>query len=193
MQILKEDGINMFKSDQITNLDLVQALDIAGISINKFDLGEFDKKYKILIIIDEFKDGKNIKSDTILNQNNTYTYFERGEKDYYRAYIDQIKIFTQSEDTTLTLYFNTYKMRFREEIHFDKYYEDSFYHLRAYIDTKWLANEKVPLLVYASSWLDKKHGFQRFCGVVNLSKNDKDTNELLSSSPHYYMVSYHVK
>ncbi len=193
IQILKEDDINMYNSDQITNLDLVQALEIAGISINKFKLGVFDKEYDFLIVVDEFKDGQNINSDTILNQNNTYIYFEKGEKDYYTAYIDQIKIFTEAKDTTLTLHFSTYGMRFKEEIHFDKYYDDSFYNLRSYAETKWTLNEKIPLLVYASSWKDKKRGFQRFCGVVNLSRNDKDTDELLDSSPHYYMISYIVK
>jgi len=190
IQVLKEDDNNMYKSDLITNLDLIQALEVAGISINKFDLGVFDKKYQFLIIQEEFKDGKRIKSDTLFNDDNTYNYFVKGEKDYYTAYIDQIKIFTQSKDTTFTMNFSTYGMRFKKEIHFQRNGKDSFYNLRSYLDTKWILNEKIPLLVYASSWKDKKWGFQRFCGVVNLSRDDKETDDLLNSSPHYYMISY---
>ena len=193
LQILKEDGYNRYKSDQMTNLDLVQALEVAGITINKFDLGAFDKKYQFLLIIDEFKGGKNINADTILNQDNTYHYSENGEKDYYTAYINQMKIFTKSEDTTLTLHFKTYKMAFKRKIHVEKYSDRSFYYVRAYLDTKWSLKEKIPLLIYASSWKDKVGDFQRFCGAVNLSKNDKATEELLALSPHYYVISYVVQ
>jgi hypothetical protein len=171
----------------------LQALEISGIAINKFHIGTFDKKYNFLIIVDEYKDGKNIKSDTILNNDNEYIYFAKGEKEYYTNYIDQIKIFSKVEDTTVIFHFSTYGMRFKKEIHFMKEDKESFYNFRSYLDTKWCLNEKVPLLVYASSWKDEKHGFQRFCGVVNLTRNNKETDELLSSSPHYYSISYLVK
>lgn len=193
IQLLKEDDNNSYKSDRISTLDLVQALEVAGVTINKFNLGTFDKKYQLLIILDEFKEGKKVKSDTLMNEDNTYYYYERGEKDIYMTYLDQIKIFTQSKDSTFTMNFKTYKMSFKHVVHFQKLTEKSFYNLRSYPDTKWILNEKIPLLVYASSWKDKKGDFQRFCGVVNLSRNDKETDELLNSSPHYYMVSYIAK
>lgn len=193
IQILKEDGLNSYKSDMITNIDLIQALELVGISINKFDLGVFDKKYQFLIIQDEFKNGQIIKSDTLYDRDNTYHYYIPGEKDPYKAYIDQIKILTQSKDTTLIMNICTYGIRSKKEIHVKKSDKDSFYNLRPYLDTKWILNEKIPLLVYASSWRDKKFGFHRFCGVVNLSRNDKETDELLNSSPHYYMISYIAK
>lgn len=193
IQILKEDDNNMYNSDKITNLDLIQALEVAGITINKFDLGVFDRKYQFIIILDEFKDGKNVNSDTLFNEDNTYIYFEKGKTDYYVGYIDQIKIFTQSQDTNFTMNFSTYGVRFKKEIQYQKYTKDAFYNLRSYAETKWVLNERVPLLVYASSWKDKKWGFQRFCGVVNLSQGEKETAELLDSSPHYYMISYIAK
>lgn len=193
IQILKEDPNNKYKSDMITNLDLIQALEVAGVSINKFDLGVFDKKYRLLIIQEEFEDGKIIKSDTLFNDDNTYTYYKEGEKDYYTAYIDQIKIFSQSTDTTFTMNFSTYGMGFKKEIQFQRTSNDSFYTLRSYLDTKWILNEKIPLLVYASSWKDKESGIQMFCGIVNLSRDDKETDDLLNSSPHYYLISYVAK
>ena len=190
IQILKEDDNNMYKSDRITNLDLIQALEVAGISIHKFDLGVFDHKYQFIIMLDEFKDGKKVSSDTLFNEDNTYTYFVKGEKDYYIGYIDQIKMITQALDTTFTMNFSTYGVQFKKEIKFGRYNKDSFYNIRSYADTKWILNEKVPLLVYASSWKDQKWGFQRFCGVVDLAQYDQQTLELLNLSPHYFMISY---
>jgi len=193
IQIIKEDDNNMYKSDQVSNLDLIEALELSGITINKFYLGSFDEKYAFIIIIDEFKEGKNVNSDTVLNNDNEYIYFTPGSKEYSTDYIDQIKIFSKIEDSTLIFYFKTYGMSFKKEIPFKKYDKKSFYNFRSYNETKWSLNEKIPLLVYASSWLDKKGGFQRFCGVANLSKNNEKTIELLSSSPHYFSISYLVK
>lgn len=192
-QILKEDSDNQFQSDLINNLDLLEALNFAGISINKFDLGVFDKTYQFLIIQEEFKDGKIIKTDTIFEGENTYDYYLKGKKDYFTAYIDQIKVFTQLKDTTLMMKFSTYGISIIKTIHFQISDKDVFYNLRKYIDTKWKLNDKIPLLVFASSWEDKEWGFQRFCGVTNLSRDNKETDELLNSSPHYYVFSYITK
>jgi len=193
IQILKEDGNNLYKSDQITDIDLLQALELSGISINKFQIGSFDKKYNLLILIDEYKDYKIVKSDTLFNDTNEYIYFRTGEKEYFKDYIDQIKIISKTQDTVLTFQFITYGVRFKKEIHHKKYDKESFYNFRTYSNTRWELNVKIPLLVYASSWKDKQYGFQRFCGVVDLSSNIEKTNELLNSSPHYYSISYLIQ
>ena len=192
-QLLKEYGETLLKSDQISKFDLLQALEMSGITINKYSLGEFNKKHKFLVLLDEFKEGKNIKSDTLINSSNEYTHFERGKEGYFKAYIDQIKIFTQVKDTSFTLRVNTYAMSSSKKINYKKYDKESFYNIRSYVDTKWKLNKKQPLLVYASSWKDKKWGFQRFCGVSELKEDDENSNELLTSSPHYYMISYIIK
>ena len=193
IQILKEDESNFYKSDQITNLDLIEALELSGISINKYDLGKFDKKYKFTILVDEYKAGKILKSDTIFNFDNEYVYFVEGKQNYFTDYIDQLKVFAKIIDTTLTFQFAAYGISFPYVIHFKKYTKESNYYFRSYQDTKWSLNEKIPLLIYASSWKDEKGGFQRFCGVANLSRNNAKTDELLSYSPHYYMISYIIK
>lgn len=190
MQILKEDSNNMYNTDKITTIDLLKALELSGISINKYNLGVFDKEYDLAVIVDEFKEGKNVKSDTIMKANNLYVHFQPGQKDYYTDYIDQIKIFTKLADTTLTLSIETYAQGTRKIIDYKKYSKESFYNLRSYGETKWSLFEKIPLLVFASSWKDEKYGFQRFCGVTTLAKDNKDTDELLTSSPHYYVISY---
>ena len=193
IQILKEDDNNLYKSDQITDIDLLQALELSGIAINKFQIGSFDKKYNLLILVDEYKDNKNVKLDTLYYGTNEYIYFLEGEKDYFTDYIDQIKIISKIQDTVLTFQFITYGVRFKKEIHYRKCDKESFYNFRTYSNTRWEHNVKIPLLAYASSWKDKKYGFQRFCGVVDLSSNIEKTNELLTSSPHYYLISYLIQ
>ena len=48
LQFLKED-YKPYKPDQITNLDLLQALEFAGIRIHKFEIGSFDKEYNLYL------------------------------------------------------------------------------------------------------------------------------------------------
>lgn len=92
----------------------------------------------------------------------------------------------------MSLKISTYATSINEPFKINKYSKESFYTLRAYVDSKWVLNEKMPLLIYGSSWKDKKYGFQRFCGLVNLKKDDKDSDELLTLSPHYLLLSYIV-
>ena len=189
-QLIKEDRYNQYKANQISDLDIALAFEILGLRINKFYFGEFDKKYNFYLLVNEYVDNKIVKTDTLLKTNNLYHYYKEGNLLY--DYIDQIKIFTKEEEGKLELYLQTYKMRTQKEINYQKNDKDQFYNLRNYTDTKWVLDQKVPMLVYASSWEDKQHGLHRFCGVVNLSVNDKDTEELFSRSPHYFVISYKV-
>ncbi len=188
--IIKEDSYNQHRSEQITNIDLLQALETAGITIHKFSLGEFDSTYKFSFILEEFKDGKLVKEDTLFTDDNQYHYYLPGKKEYFLDYLDQIKIFAQAKDSSITFHFKTAKLEFKRSVKQKKVSKKSFYNLRAYADTKWKFGQKIPMLVYASSWEDKKFNVERFCGVVMLADGDEGTQELLTSSPHYYRVSY---
>ena len=189
-QIMKEDAGNHYNSDQITKLDLIQALESVGISIYKFQIGTFTKKYNLSIFVDEYKEGILFNTDTVYEGDNEYHYYVRGKEGYFLDYIDQIKIFPKVKDSSLTMQFVTYKGGFGYKKDFEKSDNAAFYNLRKYTDTKWLVNEKIPLFVYASSWEDTNGGFQRFCGSAELARHDKDTEELLFSSPHYFSISY---
>ena len=191
-QILKEDEQNLYKTDQISELDILQALEFAGIRVYKFNLGQFDKKYIYYVMTDEYLDGKIVNTDTLIAYYNDYHYYQRGTEDYFLDYIDQIKIFTKEEENKLKLNIRTYAMSTKKELKYEKKNDKQFYNLRRYINSSWILDKKIPLLVYASSWEDKKYGFQRFCGASELEENDKDTEELLSSSPHYFLISYKV-
>ncbi|MBE9510375.1 MAG: DUF5041 domain-containing protein [Bacteroidetes bacterium] len=191
-QFLKEHGNNFYRSDQISDLDLIQALEVAGIRIYKFNIGEFDKKYNFYLMVDEYIDGEIVKTDTLIDDNNQYHYYETGTKEYFLDFIDQIKIFTKDEENKSSLHIRTYKISTKKEIVYKKTDENQFYNWRSYSITSWKLDKKIPLMVYASSWKDKKYGFHRFCGVVNLSQNDERTEKLLSSSPHYFVIYYKV-
>lgn len=191
-QIQKEDANNLYRSDEISNLDIAQSLEVLGIHFYKFDIGNFDTIYNIIVTVDEFTSGKNTRTDTIFRDNNTYSYFSKGVTEYYQDFIDQIKVITKQDTAKFTIHLRTYGTDLRKTFTYSITEKDQFYSWRSYADTKWKIDTTIPLLIFASSWKDKTYNFQRFCGVVNLKENDKQTNELLSSSPKYYLISYKV-
>ena len=187
-----ENSYNRYQASEVNKLDLLQALDFAGIGIHKFDIGNFKKKYKLLIYIKEYKNQELVGTDTIIEGNNEYHYYKPGKKNYFIDFIDQIKVFTKEADEKLKLRVGTYKRITTEEIEYEKSMENQFYSIRRYVNSLWEKGEEKPLMVYASSWYNERIDAQRFCGVINLSENDKRTEELLSSSPHYFKLCYKV-
>lgn len=189
-QLEKEDSNDMYNQSKITTLDLLQALELASIRIFKFDIGEFDKEYRLQIFSEEYVNSKLIKTDTLIDYKNDYSFWI--DKKYNQGFIDQIKIFTKTEENISTLSLNTYALGSKKEINLGKNDHRQFYNWRAYEDTKWKLNKKIPLLVFASSWLDKKYNFHRFCGVVKLKEGDERTAELLKYSPNYIVINYKI-
>ena len=128
----------------------------------------------------------------MLADDNRYHYYERGEKNYFFDYLDQLKFITKSEDNHSEVRLHTYKVITKTEIELKKWDEQQFYTWRSFTDAHWELNKKVPLMVFASSWKDKRFDFHRFCGVVNLKEGDKGTEELLQESPTYVVFSYQI-
>lgn len=189
-QIEKEDSNDLYNQSEMTTLDLLQALELAFIRIHKFDIGTFDKEYKLQIFADEYINGKLIKTDTLVDYKNDYGYWIDGK--YNQGFIDQIKVFTKTEENYSRLNIRTYALGTTKEINLGKTDNRQFYNWREYENTTWELNKKIPLLIFASSWLDKKYNFHRFCGVVNLKENDEGTQELLDFSPNYIVINYKV-
>lgn len=188
---LKEDPQNMFRTDQISDLDILQALELAGIGIYKFNLGKFDKKYELVLFIDEYVNGELIKSESIMSTSNEYPYIIDGGSDYFIDFMDQIKILTKQENNKLTIDVKSYKMNVRKLIHIEKKEKYYNYHFRRYSETTWKLDKNIPMLLYATSWKDER-GIVRFCGTVKLSENDEETKMLLSNSPHYFIINYKI-
>ncbi len=192
LPLQKEDGNNMYRSNEITELDLLHALDFMGVRIQKFKLGRFDQKYKLHIFAETYEKGEIVKTDTLLADDNQYHFFERGETNYFLDYIDQLKFITKSEDNRSEIRLHTYKLSTKTEIELKKWDDRQFYNWRFFTDAHWELNKKIPLMVFASSWKDKRYDFHRFCGVVNLKEGEEGTEELLEESPTYVMFSYQV-
>lgn len=191
-QAQKEDSNDSYNVKNITELDVLEALDLAGIQIHKFNLGEFDKKYDFHLLADEYVHGKLVKTDTLLKYHNQYHYFLEGKEKPSLDFIDQIKIFTKTDENTSTLKIRTYVLETQKEIGLSKLDNRQFFLWREYKETNWEPDQKIPLMIFASSWLDKKYNFHRFCGVVKLSEGDERTDELLTSSPNYIIINYKV-
>lgn len=189
-QLEKEDSNDFYNQSQITTLDLIEALELASVGIHKFKLGEFEKEYKFQIFADEYVNGKLTKTDTLLDYKNDYGYYVDG--DFKQGFIDQLKIFTKTDDNQCELKITTYALGTKKEISLEKVDDRQFYKWREYEETSWKLNQKVPLLIFASSWLDKDYDFHRFCGVVKLKENDERTNELLNYSPNFILINYMI-
>ena len=163
-----------------------------GVRVQKFKLGRFDQKYQLHIFAETYEKGEIVKTDTLLAEDNQYAYFEAGEENYFLDYIDQLKFITKSEDNHSEVRLYTYALSTKMDIELQKWDDQQFYNWRFYTDAHWELNKKIPLMVFASSWEDKRYGFHRFCGVVNLTEGDKDSKELLQESPTYVLFSYQV-
>jgi hypothetical protein len=192
IQLLKEDGLNRYRSQEINQLDMVQALDFMGVRIRKFNLGTFDQKYQLHIFAETYRNGEVVKTDTMLAYDNEYHYYEQGKKDYFLDFIDQLKFIANSEDNRSEVRLHTYAMSTKLDIELEKWSDKQFYNWRFFKDAPWELNRKIPLMVFASSWEDKRYGFHRFCGVVNLEEGEEGTEELLEYSPSYVLFSYVV-
>ena len=190
-QIEKENLMD-YLYDEISEIDILDALEMAGLLIHKFQLGEFDKKYRFILLADEYVSGTKVKSDTLLNYNNVYDYYLDEEKGPFSDYLDQIKIITKTADNSSTLKIILYNVITQKEIGLTKLDNRQFYVWREYKNTHWKKGESIPLMIFASSWYDKKYNLHRFCGVTTLSEGDEDTIELLTSSPNYIIISYQV-
>ena len=189
-QLEKEDGLNYYNEQSISTLDLIQALEVASVKIHKFKIGEFDKKYQLLIIADYYENGELINADTLLDYHNEYVYLV--EEEMHRNFIDQIKFFSKTENNKSELTLQTYALSTKGHVELKKDRDKQFYLWREYSSTEWKLDEKTPLLIFASSWYDEQIKQDRFCGVVKLIQDNNDTKELLTFSPNYVIINYKI-
>jgi hypothetical protein len=191
----QKDKIHSSFSAAPSHADLLKALDYAGISIFKFPLQQFSGKYNLEIIVEEFQNGKKIKTDSLYYGTNTYDYFEKtpsGKTRRFFDYLNLLTFYTNDRDNTTTLTFNTYGMAASILLKKKSASESQHYYWAGYSKWPWVVNQPVPLLVFAAAWYDKKINGYRFCGVNDLSRDKKQTEELLKMSPHYFAISYIV-
>ncbi len=76
----KHDSYNRFQTNQINQLDILKALEIAGINMYKISLKEFDRKYQLTVTIDEYTAGEKTNSKTLFSGDNTYIHFPNSKE-----------------------------------------------------------------------------------------------------------------
>ena len=200
IQNIKEDGYDSYRVNHISNLDILKALEIAGIRIFDVPISPaFEKEYNLSVNLDEYVDGQKIKSQDIIQTyrgKNVYVYFAKDSDEQksvpYFDYIPKLTFFSKDNDSTLLLSVEHYGGSLRIPLKKNIVRERQFFNWRTYSQIDWKLNEEVPLIVYASSWYDEKFKVERFCGVSDLSKDEKETKELLDNSPHYYVISLKI-
>ena len=194
----KQDPQNSYQSDLKTDVDLLIALELAGIRILKIPLPPFDKKLKFSLTIDEYANGKKINSEKVpFGNDNTYYHFikrDSAELARYYDYMDEITIYTKDVDSLCKLSIQSYGRGISGlKLNKKKDTRDQFYEWRSYGKQKSKLNEDIPMLVFASSWYDKNIEAERFCGVpFDLSSDKTESDLLFKYSPHYYVISYHL-
>lgn len=192
-QIEKEDPLNLYNSAKINSIDFLEALDILGVQIHKVELGEFDEKKNLILLIEEFESGVLKSVDTLSLTSNEYyeSINENGSPNM--GFINQIKFFTKTENERSELLVKTYQGQITKRfLKLRKTDDNQFFLWRNYKETYWKADKKVPLLIFASSWFDERINNHIFCGIAKLTENTESTDELLNNSPNYLMVSYKV-
>ncbi len=198
-QSVREDSNNQYQSDRMSEIRLLKALEMAGIRIFDFPVSPaFEKEYKYLVSLTEYVGDKKIKSNNLFPPIVSKNIYRHSVKDtvtqediWYFDYIPRLTIYTKDNDSTAVLNVEHLAGAVRGMVLNKKKERDrQFYNWRSYSKTDWVLNEEVPLLVYASSYYDGK--VERFCGEVDLSKDENSTKELLEKSPHYYVISIKV-
>ena len=189
----KEDIFNLYQASAITNYEILKALQKAGVTICKFFLPTFEKEQSIIIALDEYIDGKIVSTKEMYRGNNTYVYFTDSipteETIPYVDYLEQLVFYTEEKEDKAILTSSTYSGESRVMLAKRTSRENQFYNLRRYGKMNWILDKKIPLFIYASSWSDNNGDVERFCGAADLSFDEELTQELLTSSPHYFIIS----
>ena len=197
-QNIKEDRLNTYQADRINEIDILKALEMAGVRIFNIPIfPAFKKEYMLSICLNEYAKGEKISSRYIHRGTNIYRYSVKDtiKQEYalYTDYIPKLTLFSKDNDTTVSLKFEHYGNQFGTRLTKKKVREwQQSYYWRTYSKTDWKLNEEVPLLVYASAWYDESFEAYRFCGAVDLSLDEEATKDLFDNSPHYYIISLKV-
>jgi len=199
-QSIKEDRYDNYRINSISDLDILKALEIAGVKIFKVPIFPvFEKEYNLSVNLNEYVDGQKVNTKDIIQTyrgKNVYVHFAKDvdeqEKVPYLDYIPKLTFFTKDNDSTLLLTVEHYGGSSKTSLKKNIIRKSQFFDWRTYSQIDWKLNEEVPLLVYASSWYDENLKAERFCGISDLSEDEKETKELLDNSSHYYVITLKI-
>src|SRR5262245_27579345 len=105
-QAQRYDRQNTLNSDDISYLDLLQALEYSGLKIHKLNFPQFDTTCKLTFIIEEFKNSKLAEKNVLFSCKNYYSYIDYDSTYFY--YLDHIKFITKEDNNGSKIFFKTY-------------------------------------------------------------------------------------
>jgi len=197
-QNVKDDRANFYQDISLSEIDILKALEMAGVRIFVVPIvPAFDKQYILTVYLNEYINGEKINSKSLDRNRNIYRYPAINpitqERTLYFDYVPKLTFFTKDNDTFVSLTLENYvSSTSGVRLTKNNVREKQFYVWRPYSKTDWKLNEEVPLFIYASSWFDEKNNIERNCAVNDLSMNEEATKELFETSPHYYVISFKV-
>ena len=68
---------------------------------------------------------------------------------------------------------------------------DYCYESRPFILDKFEEGKFIPLVFFASFWVDEKYGFLRFCGAQEISSTME--SDYIENTPHFYVIGVEIQ
>lgn len=180
---LPPEYIPKIEREKLELSDIEEVLQGIGIDIFRFGIpADSLKPHKVIFSYDEYAGDSVTVSDKIM-LGVTYHYFPEEEGGPASSYCDKVRIYTSRLDDGKTrlglgLVGGGYTHRELE------LKSGMPYGVRPFASQPFEEGKKIPLVMYGSFWKDDR-GIIRFCGSRELTMDD----EMLTSSPHYYIIS----
>jgi len=176
----------------ISNKDLIDALQFAGVDIFKFTVDSHKRDYDFFITVDEYDSSHGLRRiDTLLAYQTKYDQFTDAGK-LRPSYITQFRFITKvlnNKYDTIHLYLGTNYISTWKTLNVApdfarKHYWVRFKHQRTSI------GKTIPLLFYGSEWTETINGAvtTRFCSKNELEPTMRDPT--IKLIPHYFVISY---
>ncbi|MFA6540895.1 MAG: DUF5041 domain-containing protein [Bacteroidota bacterium] len=178
----------------ISNKDVIEALQFAGIDIFKIPLDSIKQNYGFSIIADEYvtKDSI-IFSDTLLSYFTVYGKYNEKMK-AEDAFIDHFRFVSKILNNSyekIFLLISTNSVETWREMTIDKKYARKHYWVR-FAKQPQVIGQKIPLLFYGSEWDNIINGKKvpRYCSREELTKELNDPT--IKFIPHFFIISYEL-
>lgn len=193
--------------------DIYNVLEAMDIHLFRFDLKSFlNNVYKVSIYLDEYQKGESPKRVRNIALGDNIRFIDAVPEEHRQAFREAKQIpegknewealkelslyIRKSNDSTAVCTINVpdamrggmpLKLKPVEKYNRYAYYPRPF-KLQTVKETEHF---NVPLLLYGSAWLDKKHDIIRFCGESEIDPEMKA--EILQYLPHYYVIGIEFK